>query len=234
MEEQIARQQRLLEVAKAEYEQCASQAAELEGKAKTYLTINALMMSVGVLALARGGIPDAISEGWRIGTGVLLMALLLVLGNSYRHLLEVLSVSTFRGVPRSSTTIHDYQGRPESELLKSLTDYFSNRATSNRNVVDGKVRSLRSAVLWSKIGFAVFLLLSLSLITTWFLPRSSSMTSDTRNLSAENTDLSPDGGGGSSEGGGGPGGSGGGSSDTPPPPLEETILEKGGKPDSTR
>lgn len=232
MEEHVARRQRLLEVAKAEFEQCASHSTELEGKARTYLTINALMMSVGVLALARGGIPDAISEHWRIGIGTLLLALLLVLGNSYRHLLKVLSVSTFRGVPSSSTTIRDYQGRTEVELIRSLTDYYSERATSNNIVLKSIVRSLRSAVLWSKIGFAAFLLLSLSLVATWFLPRSIPMNADAQDLNAENTDLLPDNGGGASEGGGGEGG--GSSSGNPPPPLEETILEKGGKPDSTR
>ena len=165
-----SRQQKLLDVARAEFDQYAAQAAELEGKAKTYLTFNALMMSVGVLALARGGVPEDLAVSIRLVIGALLLSLLLVLGNSYRHLLDVISVRSFRGVPASASTIHHYRQRAEIQLLEALTTYYSDRAASNSDVVKKIAGSLYKAVRSSKIGFWIFVLLAILLVTTQFLP----------------------------------------------------------------
>ena len=233
-------------MAKAEFDQCASHAAELEGKARTYLTINALMMSVGVLAIARGGLPDELPVFIRLALGALLLFLLLALGNSYRHLLKVISVSTFRGVPASGSTIRNYRGRPEVQLLEAPTTYYSDRAASNAAVVVRIVESLRRGVRFSKIGFLIFFLLAMSLVTTQFLPERNAMSSEDNELigwdssTAAEPGPGEDSGGDSDSGGGTAGGSDtgsesstGGSSD-PPPPLEETILEKGGDPPEKR
>jgi len=234
-----SRHLRLLDVARDEFNQCAAHAAELEGKARTYLTINALMMSVGVLALARGGLPEQLSIPVQLVLGLLLLFLLLALGNSYRHLLNVISVSTFRGVPASGSTIQDYRDRPEAQLVEALTTYYSERAASNATVVGRIVESLRSGVRFSKIGFLIFFLLAMSLVTTQFLTGREAMNCDDSELiggeGSEDSGAGETGGGGSDSGGDASGSdsSAGGSSD-PPPPLEETILEKGGDPPEKR
>jgi len=159
-----------LELAKASFDQTENHVVALESKARTFLTVNSLLVGAGILSVARGvtAVPGGIAL--RILLVLLAFGLLGFVAAAFSSLFAVLDVRRFEGRPRGSSTLDNFASDNARTLRESLAQYYADAAEKNRPVAESMVVDLKRAVVrtrwafWSFVGVTAILVLSNVLI----------------------------------------------------------------------
>lgn len=155
-----------LEIAKDSFEQIEHHATSLESKARTFLTVNSLLVGAGVISVARGvpALPGGIAL--MVLLALLALGLLGFVAAAFSSLFAVLDVRRFEGRPRGSTTLDNFASDDARTLRESLARYYAGAAERNRLVAESMVVDLKRAVVrtrrafWSFVGVTAILVLS--------------------------------------------------------------------------
>jgi hypothetical protein len=145
-----------LAMAKASFGHIEDHVSALELKARTFLTVNSLLVGAGVLSVARGGLVAPIHAGLRFGLVLLTLCLLGTVAAAFRNLFDVLGVREFEGRPRASSTLDSFARDDAATLRESLARYYADAADKNRSVAEGKVKHLKMAIGMTRWAFWSF------------------------------------------------------------------------------
>ena len=145
-----------LAVAKASFDQTEVHASALEAKARTFMTVNSLLVGAGVLSVARD---VSIGSGHIAVRVVLALSVFCLLGfvaAAFKSLFEVLGVRKFEGHPRGTSTLDNFAQYDAATLRESLACYYADAAEKNRSVAEDMVEDLKKAVLRTRRAFWSF------------------------------------------------------------------------------
>jgi hypothetical protein len=159
-----------LGLAKASFDQIERHADSLESKARTFLTVNSLLVGAGGLSVVRGltALPGGIAL--RILLVLLTGGLLGFVAAAFSSLFAVLDVRRFEGHPRGSSTLDNFASDDVRTLRESLARYYADAADKNRPVTESMVADLKRAVVrtrrafWFFVGLTAILVLTIVLI----------------------------------------------------------------------
>jgi hypothetical protein len=156
-----------LELAKAAFDQVEDHVSALESKARTFLTVNSLLVGAGVLSVARGVFTGPAAMVVRILLVLLVFCLLGFVAAAFKSLFAVLDVRRFEGRPRGTSTLDNFAQDDVRTLRESLARYYADAADKNRLLAEEVVVHLKRAVIctrwafWSFVGtIAILTLLS--------------------------------------------------------------------------
>lgn len=145
-----------LALAKASFDHIESQVAAIESKARTFLTVNSLLVGAGVVSLARGGFS---SNGTvRLLAVALVLLLLGSVAAAFKSLFDVLKLRKFEGHPRGATTLENFSLEGGPTLRESLAKYYADAAEKNRTCAESMVDDLKAAFKRTTNAFWVFVL----------------------------------------------------------------------------
>lgn len=147
-----------LALAKQSFAQAESHASDLEAKARTYLTVNSMLLTAGVLYLANGARAAPLSIFWGAASTVAVIGLLALVACAFHSLFNVLSVRRFEGHPRASTTLNEFAGSGVVALRDALAAYYASATERNHEVNRDMVRSLKAGVWRTQLSFWFFAL----------------------------------------------------------------------------
>jgi hypothetical protein len=145
-----------LELAKASFDHVEDHVAALESKARTFLTVNSLLVGAGVLSVARGVSAESGGMAVRIMLALLVFCLLGFVAAAFKSLFAVLDVRRFEGRPRGSSTLDNFAADDARTLRESLARYYADAAEKNRPVAEAMVVDLKRAVVWTRWAFWSF------------------------------------------------------------------------------
>lgn len=145
-----------LELARASFEQVEAHIAALEAKARTFLTVNSLLVGAGVLSVARALPTDGGDVTVRTLLVLLVLSLLGFVAGSFRSLFEVIGVRKYEGHPCGSTTLADFANADSRTLRESLAHYYADAADKNRPESVAMVAGLKRAMMFTQWAFWSF------------------------------------------------------------------------------
>ncbi len=154
--EQEDRTSERLALAKVSFAHVEDHVAAVETKARTFLTVNSLLVGAGVLSVARG---VSAESGHAVARAVLLLSMLCLLAfvaAAFHSLFEVLDVRRFEGHPQGARILDDFKQDDAATLRESLARYYADAAEKNRPVAEGKVKHLKRAVGYTRRAFWSF------------------------------------------------------------------------------
>lgn len=139
-----------LELAKASFEHVEDHVSALESKARTFLTVNSLLVGAGVLSVTRAVSGEPGGMAVRIMLALPVFCLLGFVAAAFKSLFMVLDLRRFEGRPRGSSTLDNFAADDARTLRESLARYYADAAEKNRPVAEAMVVDLKRAVVWTR------------------------------------------------------------------------------------
>jgi hypothetical protein len=150
-----------LALARSAYDSIEAQVRALEDKARTYLTVNSLLVTAGLLSIAKGDYPSWMGCASRTASSIFGVFLLASVSGACWCALRVLSVRRFQGPPNPASTMADYANRPLTVLHASLAVAFGESFETNRRLGAQMAEDLKRAMAFTRAAFAAFVLVLL-------------------------------------------------------------------------
>lgn len=145
-----------LELAKASFDHVENHVSALESKARTFLTVNSLLVGTGVLSVARGVSTGSEAMAVRVVLALLVFCLLGFVAVAFKNLFAVLEVRRFEGRPRGTSTLDNFAQDDARTLRESLARYYADAAERNRLVAEEMVIHLKRALGYTRRAFWSF------------------------------------------------------------------------------